>query len=155
MAISGTRTTGDGVSYKDCYVEVDLLGDGNWAAIDSWATDVNVSGEGVPTTSRRPFAGAPETFVGNKEPVTIDVTILFTQGSADPYRQIRARFEAADGPDMEVRWVPAGSGSGNVRFTSSGGKLIAAPAPSGSSEDNNGAVATFQIFASSVSMDTM
>jgi hypothetical protein len=38
MPISGSYSAGDAISFKDCFVEVDILYNASWADIDSWAT---------------------------------------------------------------------------------------------------------------------
>jgi hypothetical protein len=155
MAISGTYSANDAVSFKDCMVEVDLTAGGTFVPIDSWATEVSVSGEDVPTTEVYPFAGSAIVFAGNKSPVELQVTSVYTEGSTDPFQNIRDRFEAADGPIMDVRFVPAGSASGNFRFTTSGGKLTACPPPQGAGDASSAQVFTFVVRADSLGRDAI
>jgi hypothetical protein len=155
MAISGTYDTNDAVSFKDAMVEVDLTAGGTFVPIDSWATEVSVSGEDVPTAEAYPFAGSPIVFAGNKSPVEVTITVIYTEGSLDPFKNIRDRFEAADGPIIEVRFVPAGSASGNYRFTTSGGKLIACPPPQGAGDAASAQVFTFVVRADSLGRDAI
>ena len=155
MPISGTYSANDAVSFKDCLVEVDPLADTTWADIDSWATEVAVSGEDVPTTEIFPFEGTSIVFAGNKSPVEIQVTAVYTEGSTDPFQIIRDRFEAADGPIFDVRFTPAGSASGNFRFTTSGGKLTAAPPPQGAGDASSATVFTFVVRADSLARDAI
>lgn len=155
MAISGTYSAGDAVSYKDCFVEVDIQDDGTWADIDSWATEIQVSGEEVPTTETYPFEGSAIVFAGSKSPVRVDCTIVFTQGSTDPYKNIRDRFEAVDGAPFEIRFAPAGSAANNLMFTTSGGKLVAAPPPTGTGAADSATVVTFSVQADSLAVSTM
>lgn len=155
MAISGTYTSGDAISFKDCLVEVDITDAGTWADIDSWATEVTVSGEDVPTTQTYPFEGSAIVFAGNRSPVTVNVTCVYTQGTDDPFYNIRARFEAVAGAPFEVRWTPAGSGAGNRRFVTAGGKLTACPPPVGAGDASSATVFTFTVVADSLSQGTM
>ena len=155
MAISGTYAANDAVSFKDCMVEVDLTAGGTFVPIDSWSTEVTVSGEDVPTTEVYPFAGSSIVFAGNKSPVEVQVTSVYTEGSTDPFQNIRDRFEAADGPIIDVRFVPAGSASGNFRFTTSGGKLTACPPPQGAGDASSATVFTFVVRADSLGRDAI
>lgn len=155
MAISGTYAAGDAISFKDCLVEVDITDAGSWADIDSWATEVTVSGEDVPTTQTYPFEGSAIVFAGSKSPVTVSVTIVYTEGSTDPFFNIRTRFEAVDGAPFEVRFAPGGSVTGGLRFTTAGGKLTAAPPPVGAGDASSATVSTFVVQADSLSMDTI
>lgn len=155
MAISGTYQAGDAVSFKDCLVEVDLLGNATWADIDSWATEVSISGEDINTTETYPFEGTAIVFAGTKNSVEVQVTIVYTEGSDDPFYQIRTRFEAADAPDFDVRFAPAGSITGGRRFTTSGGKLVACPPPVGAGDASSATVVIFTVRADSLSMDAI
>ena len=150
MPISGTYTAGDAISFKDCLVEVDPLDSAVWADIDSWATEVTVSGEDVPTTQVYPFEGSAIVFAGNRSPVTVSVTCVYTEGSTDPFQIIRDRFEAVDGAPFEVRFTPAGSASGNFRFTTAGGKLTACPPPQGAGDASSVTTFTFVVTADSL-----
>ena len=155
MAISGTFTAGDAISYADAMVEVDLTAGGTFVPVDSWSTEVTVSGEDVPTTEVHPYAGSAIVFVGTKSSVEVSVTAVYTEGSTDPFQNIRDRFEAASGPAMNVRFVPAGSASGNFRFTTSGGKLTACPPATGAGDASSATVFTFVVRANSLARDAI
>ena len=155
MALSGTYAAGDAISFSDCLVEVDLIDDGSWADIDSWATEVTVSGEDVPTTETFPFEGSAIVFVGTKSTVEVSVTAVYTEGSTDPFGNIRDRFEAANGPAMEVRFSPGGSVTGGFRFSTAGGKLTACPPPVGSGDASSATVFTFVVRADSLARDAI
>ena len=155
MAISGAYVANDAISFKDCLVETDLVADGTWADIDSWSTEVAVSGEDVPTTQVYPFEGSAIVFAGNKSPVEVSVTSVYTEGSTDPFQNIRDAFEAGDGPTFDVRFIPGGSASGNFRFTTSGGKLTACPPPVGAGDASSATVFTFVVTADSLGRDAI
>lgn len=156
MPISGAYAAGDAISFKDCLVEVDLTPAApSWADIDSWATEVAVTGEDVPTTETYPFEGSAIVFAGVKSPVELAVTIVYTEGSTDPFMNIRDYFEANNGPPCNVRFTPAGSASGNFRYTTSGGKLIACPPPVGSGDARSATVVTFVVRADSLGRDAI
>jgi hypothetical protein len=153
--IDGAYTSGDAVSFKDCFVEVDVNDEADWSDIDSWATEIQVSGEDVPFTQTYPFEGGPIVFVGNKSPVTVNCTIVYTEGTDDPFHNIRARFESSPGAAFEIRFAPAGSGSGNKRFTTTGGKLVACPLPTGAGDAASATVCTFTVVADSIAQGFM
>lgn len=156
MAISGAYVANDAISFKDCFVEVDLTpASSSYADIDSWATEVSVSGEDVPTTEVYPFEGSAIVFAGNKSPVEVQVTAVYTEGSADPFQNIRDKFEAGDGPDVDVRFAPAGSSASNFKFTTSGGKLIACPPPQGAGDAASAQIFTFVVRADSLARGAM
>jgi hypothetical protein len=156
MAISGTYTAGDAISFGDCYVAVDLTpAASSYATIDSWSTEIQVSGEEVPTTQTYPFSGNAIVFTGVKGPAEVRCTIVYTQDTTDPYYAIRTLFASASGPACDIKFAPAGSGTGNLLFTTSGGKLISAPVPSGAGDANSPNVVTFVIRADGISMSIM
>jgi hypothetical protein len=155
MAITGTYSAGDAISFGDCVVEVDLVDDATWARIDSWATEISVTGEDIPRTETYPFTGSAIVFVGVKSPVEVSCTMVYTEGSTDPYQNLRDRFEGGNDLPCEIRWVPRGSASGYHRYTTSGGKLTACPPPQGAGDASSANVATFVITADSLGRDAI
>jgi hypothetical protein len=146
MAISGTYTAGDAVSFGDCLVEVELTGaDSAWADIDSWATEVSVNPGTVPIQDTYPFEGGAITFTGSRGSDEVTVTVVYTEGSTDPFQNIFDRFAASSGPDFGVRWVPASSASGNFRFEITTGKLIGCTLPQGGGDAATATVFTFTV----------
>lgn len=150
--ITGTFTAGDEVSFGDCAVWLDLNAENDYNLIDSWATEVTMSGEDIPTTQTYPFAGTAVGFTGVKGPATVNCTIIYTEATQDAYYQLRARFEGSDGPVCNIRWSPKGTAANNRNFTTVGGKLIACPPPTGAGDANTPNQVTFSIYANSVAM---
>lgn len=150
--ISGTYTAGDAVSFGDCYVELDLNGENDFNAIDSWSTEIATTGGEIPTNQTYPFAGSAIVFTGVKGPITINCTIVYTEGTADPYYNIRARYESGDNLPCDIRWRPKGSTVTNRLFTSVGGKLTNCPLPNGSGDAGSANVVTVTITADRVAM---
>lgn len=146
MAISGTYTAGDAISFGDCLVEVELTGaDSAWADIDSWATEVSVNPGTVPFQDTYPFEGSVITFAGSRGSDEVTVTVVYTEGSTDPFQNIFDRFASASGPDFGVRWVPSGSGAGNFRYEITTGKLIGCTLPQGGGDSATATVFTFTV----------
>ena len=146
MAISSTYSAGDAISFGDCLVEVELTGaDSAWADIDSWATEVAVNPGTVPFTDTYPFEGSAITFAGSRGSDEVTVTVVYTEGSTDPFINIYDRFASASGPTFGVRWVPQGSGTGNYRFEITAGKLIGCSLPQGGGDSATATVFTFTV----------
>lgn len=152
--ISGDFAAGDEVSFGDCAVWIDLNAESDFNLIDTWASEVSFTGEDIPTTQTYPFRGSAIGFTGVTGPATISITIVYTEGTDDAYHNIRTRFESASAPVCDVRWAPKGSASNNKNFTTSGGKLIACPPPTGAGDANTPNQVTFQVYANSVAMST-
>jgi hypothetical protein len=153
MPIAGTRVVGSGVSGGDSKVEIDLE-DGGFVAIDSWATRVNVSGGDIPFNEALPFTGGAEVFVGAKSSYNVEVEILYTEGSTDPYANLIDAYIAGNDIDLDVRWTPKGDGTGGFRYTTSGGKLISINFPQVAGDADAPNVITFTVQAGSIARDT-
>jgi len=146
MAISSTYVAGDAISFGDCLVMVELTGaDAAWADIDSWATEVSVTPGTVPFNDVYPFEGNAITFAGSRGSDEVTVTVVYTEGSTDPFVNIFDRFASASGPDFGVRWVPAGSGAGNYQFEITTGKLIGCTLPQGGGDAASATTFTFTV----------
>jgi len=144
MAISSTYQAGDAISFGDCVVEVELTGaDSAWARVDSWATEVSVNPGTVPFQDTYPFTGNAITFAGSRGSDEVTVTVVYTEGSTDPFSNIFDRFAASSGPTFGVRWVPAGSASGNYRYEITAGKLVGCTLPQGGGDSATATVFTF------------
>ena len=155
MAISGTYSAGDAISFGDCLVEVELTGaDSAWADIDSWATEVSVNPGTVPFQDTYPFEGSAITFAGSRGSDEVTVTVVYTEGSSDPFQNIFDRFASSSGPTFGVRWVPKGSASGNFRFEITAGKLIACSLPQGGGDSASATTFTFAV-QGAVARDTI
>ena len=155
MAVSGTYTAGDAISFGDCLVEVELTGaDAAWADIDSWATEVSVNPGTVPFQDTYPFEGSAITFAGSRGSDEVTVTVVYSEGSTDPFQNIFDRFAGASGPDFGVRWVPQGSASGNFRFEITAGKLIGCSLPQGGGDSATATVFPFTV-QGAVARDTI
>lgn len=154
MAISGTYTDGDAISIKDCEVEVDLTpATSAFANIDSWASDITVGEETVPTTETYTFTHTGAiVFAGNQSPIDVTVTSVFTQGTTDPYQNIKNQTLGAA---TDVRWSPNGGASGDLQFTTSGGKLVSRGLPQGAADGSTATVFPFTVRCSSVAMGTI
>ena len=153
MAISGARTVGDGISIGDCEVEVNLSGAG-YASIHSWATRVTVSGGEIPYSDVRPFDKGAEVYVGAKGSYTVEVEILYTEGSTDPYQNLWDAYEASNDVSCDLRWAPKGSGQGGFSFTTSGGKLTSVSLPQGSGDAEEPNLCVFTIQCGSIARGT-
>lgn len=152
MPIAGERVQGSAVSGVDALVEF-KLGNDEWAAVDSWATRVTVTGGDVPFSSRAPFKGAAEIFVGKRNPYEISVEILYTEGSTDPFAALWDAQEESTDIDLDVRWSPNGEDGGGFRFTSIGGKMGTVLPPDLDSESEEPTVMVVPVRAGAIERD--
>jgi hypothetical protein len=153
-AISSAYADGDAVNFSGCEVEVDLTPAASaYANIDSWSTDVTCDPRTVPTTEINTFTHPSAiVFTGKPAPMNVTVTIVFTQDSTDPFVNL---FNVTQGAAMDLRWGPAGAGSGGLAFTTTGGKFTSMGIPSGSADGSTASVVPFVVRAGGVSMGTI
>ena len=154
MAISGTRTTGDAVSFGDCYVGVDIGDTGTYAAVDSWSTEVTVSGGEIPFAETRAFTGSAEVTVGAKGTYTVEITFMYTETSNAPFQNLWDQYEANNDSDVDVQWSPKGAGAGGFEFSTAGGKLTNMTPPTGNAEATEPNLVTLTIQAGSIARGT-
>jgi hypothetical protein len=155
MAISGTYADGDAVSFNDCIVEVDLTpAASSWANIDSWATNVQVSGGAVPSTDSYTFTHTGAiTFVGNRAPYEVTIECVYTETATDPFTEINAAFNASPGVLFDARWVPGGTATTNQRYATSGGRLMMVSQPQGAADGSNAIVFEFMIKCAGITQE--
>ena len=154
MAISGTYADGDAININDCEVEVDLTpASSSYANIDSWATEIAVTDESVESTEVYPFTHTGAiVFTGNPNPVEVTTTVVYTEDTTDPYQNIKNQTLGAL---TDVRWSPNGGASGDLQFTTSGGRLISRGLPQGAGDGSTATQFPFMVKASSVGMGTI
>ena len=155
MAISGTYADGDAISFNDCIVEVDLTpSSSSWANIDSWATNITVSGGDTPSTDSYTFTHTGAiTFVGNRAPYDVTIECVYTEGTTDPFTAINAAYNTSPGVLFDVRWVPAGTATTNQRYATSGGRLMHVSQPQGAADGSNAIIFDFMVKCSSITQE--
>lgn len=149
MSISGVYADGDAINMADCEVEVDLTpATSAFANIDSWTSAIAATPETVNTTETYTFTHTgPIIFAGNPGPIDVTCTVVFTEGATDPYSNIKAQSLSAL---TDVRWGPAGAGSGGISFTTGGGRLVSRTLPQGAADGSTATTFDFTVRAGSV-----
>lgn len=156
MAISGSYAAGDEVVWAEANLDIDMGATGSFAEIESWATSVAQSGGEVPTANQPVLNGVRIISTGTPAPIVLTVTVVYTEGSTDPFNNIYTAYRAAsDDRKCDIRWSKKAATTGDNRFTTSGGKLTHCTLPV---PDANGAgTSTFQftVEASHVALATI
>lgn len=152
MAITGTFSAGNQVQFTDVEIDLDQLGTAStWNAVESWGTNLVVSGGDTPVTDFKTYT-TPVIFTGEKNPYQFVVTMLFTNTSTDPWQDIMDDYLAGT-DDYDIRYYPTGSStSGGQIITSSGGKLVDVGLPQRSANDANAVEFSITIRASSIAV---
>lgn len=154
MAITGTYSDGDAINFNDCEVEVDLTPSSSaYANIDSWTSEIAVTDEEVDTTETYTFTHTGAIiFTGNVKPQDVTCTVVYTEDTTDPYQNIKGHTMGAA---MDARWSPKGGSTGNLQFTTSGGKLVRRGYPQGAADGSTATTFPFTVRASSIAMGTI
>lgn len=154
MAISGTFSAGDEVTFNDVSIDIDQTpSSSDFKAVESWATNITVSGGDTPTTDFKTYT-TPMVFTGEINPYEVQVEFVYTEGANDPFIEIFDDYAASPGLAYDVRWSPSGGASGDVQYTTTGGKLVNVTLPQMSANDSGAVVTTITIRCSSITRGT-
>lgn len=154
MPISGTFDAGEEKTFNDVKIELDQIGTGiTFVNITTWATNVTVSGGDTPTTDFKTYT-TPVVFTGERNPWQVDVECVYTEGTTDPFIEIYDDYVAAPGLAQNLRWSPSGGASGQVNYTTTGGKLVAVSIPTQSANDSGAVVFSFSIRCAGITRST-
>lgn len=82
---------------------------------------------------------------GKKEPLNVKVSLVYTEGSTDPYNVVLGYFDATGGTKAQVRWSPKGGTTGNYQFTADSGVITEQAYPSGEPQDGKPIVCAFTL----------
>ncbi len=81
---------------------------------------------------------------GKREPLELNVNIVYTETAGESFELARAAFEAVGGAAY-VRYSPKGGSSGNFMFTSDAGVLTKLAYPPTNAEDAKPKVVSFSL----------
>lgn len=155
MAITGTRASGDAVTFKDCKVSIDQTpSSSSFIDVSTWGTNVTVSGGDVPINTVKTYAGDPIPLPGEQNTYRVEAMFVYTEGATDPFKEIYDDFSANPGLAYDLRWSPSGGASGDLQFTTTGGRMVNCTIPTESAEGGGPAVFTVIIEASGITLDT-
>lgn len=153
MAITGTRAVGDEVSFKDMEVELDQTpAASSWVAVESWATDVRVTGGDTNVGELVTYSGDPIVLTGERNPITVEIDFVYTESDTAPFKEIYDDYDADPGLRYDARWSPKGGALGDYQYTTSGGRLINCTLPQRPANDGQPAVFTAVIRCSTVTL---
>jgi len=153
MAITGAMVAADGISFTDPDIEIDQTpAASSFINVESWATDLTVSGGDVPITDFSTFV-VPLVFIGKQNPYTLVLQMAYTEAAVtNPFKDIFDDYIADPGKLYDLQWHPEGAATGNYIFTTTGGRLIDCSLPQGSSSGSDPTLFTITIQASSVAV---
>jgi len=127
--------TSDGISMIDCKLEYSVNGS-DWTDVSGYAASVDPGSHTRKTGLAYTFDG--DTAIirsGKREPIDLNMRVVYTEGSADPFRDLLAYHEA--GSQVYFRYSPKGGDSGEEQFTSDAGYMTDFPWPGGEAESGD------------------
>ena len=152
MGISGELADANLVTMDNAVVQVDLVGDGaSWNNIESWANEVQPTRGTIPTSTDPTLDGEQHLSTGAQEPSRVKVVALYDETATAPAPNLYPLL----GESVDVRWSKSGS-SGDIRYYTSGGKLVSCTPPGFSSKESGNTKIEFEIeTAGDIEQETM
>lgn len=150
MPITAPYAAGDEKSFENAVIEIDEDPNGtpDWNAVQSFIGDLSYDGGEVPTSPYKTVTNVV-VHVGEKDEVTITGEGLYTEATTGAFYNLRTFFEATPGGAREIRWSDSGT-IGDLRFTTSGGKLVNVGLPTPTPNNPGTKTFPFKIVASSI-----
>jgi len=144
------------VTLSDLKVEISTDGGTTWQNISGFSTRIDER-RGDRLVGKRWTADGnrPIILPGKEDAREITITVVYTEETNEPYEVLRAAMESGD--NVQVRWMPKGSSSGNSRFTTDAnyGIITKRPLPTGEVEGGIPIVCKFGITTAGVDKDTV
>lgn len=156
MPISGTRSDGDEISFNDAEVEIDEGGTGSFVNFESWVASVAAQAQTRDRGQLRLHDGNPVVSVSQLGAGEATVTVLYTEGTGDPFNNIYdAHMAGTLGSRIDIRYNKNGAIAGDNQFTTSGGKLTSCDPPSTNADDSTPTTITFTLAYAALTRTTI
>jgi len=138
------------ISAVDQKVEVSTNGS-SWTDISGAASIVTIEPQerGVGSAFTFDGDGALLTY-GKKQPVSITVTLVYSEGTGDAFEFVRAVHETVDGGAFYLRISPQGGAAGEAQYSTGSCKLASFQYPSGDASSADPIMTTFSCIASAI-----
>ena len=144
--------TTNAYTMKDAKVEVSSNGT-TYTDISGFANEVTVSGgERMSGEVYTVDGDTALVGIGKRQPVDIAVSVVYTEGTGDPFETLRAAYEA--GSTYYVRWSPRGGQTGEFQFTASG-PVTAFEYPDGEAGSGDPITVSFTVRAAGITKSTV
>ncbi len=127
--------------------KIEISGNGTtWTDISGWASKIEPD-EGQRSAGEVWTYNGDKAIIrsGKKQSMSIKVSIVYSEGSTDPFKTVLGYFDATGGSNAYVRWSPKGGATGNYQYTSDSGVVTNCVYPSGEPQDGNPVVVGFTL----------
>lgn len=138
------QTTG-GVSLRNAKIEFST-NSSDWVDVSGVTNKINPSGADRKSGEAWTADGDDAIVtVGKSEPVEVEVTVVYTETSTEGYLYMHGY--RANATPLRLRWAPKGASTGNYRYTTSTGYVIACLPPGGDVESGDPILGAFTVKA--------
>lgn len=116
----------------------------SWTDISGFANSLEPSGGNRQTGEMYTLSGDTAVITsGKREPIELEVKILYTEGGSDAFEVVRAAYEA--GTRGYLRWSPDTGAAGDFLFTSDSGPISEFAYPPAMAEEAGPVAISFKL----------
>jgi hypothetical protein len=116
---------------KNCKVEISTNGS-TWTDVGGFSNTIEVDGGDRETEGTSTFDGDTKIVTaGKRNPLTVKLKVVYTEGVSDPVEVARAAYENAT--PLYIRWSPKGGTTGNFQYYTDAGFVKNPVLPAGDS----------------------
>ena len=129
--MSGQQTN-DASNFTDASISVSINGNA-FVDICGEASSINVSGGDRDVSEFFTACGdTPIVLVGKRKKLSVKLKVAYTEGNADTFAIVKQAYENKK-MIFQLRWIPRGTATGNLRYTTDGtySFVTSHPYPSG------------------------
>lgn len=123
-----------GMTFRNCSVFL-TTNSASYTDVSGWGNEIKLSGGEREIAELRTFSGeTPFIAAGKRTPVEIELTLMYTEGSTDPFEVVRTAYETATPTPVYIRWSPRGLEStttGEFVYTTDAVYVTGMPYPQG------------------------
>ncbi len=124
----------------------------------TWTTDISGSTNSIEPGEQTRQSGFVMTHTGDtsliaggkREPLELNVNIVYTEQSTEAFEVVRGFFEATGGTNIYMRYSPKGGSATNSRFTSALGVITKLAYPPANAEDAKPKLVSFSLLTPSL-----
>jgi len=144
-----------GMSWNDSQVEYSLNGS-TWTDISGWENTLAVAGGDRAIGEFFTSDGdTPIITAGKRSALRVTVSVLYTEGTGDPFEAVRTEFQTAGGDPFYIRWSPGGGDSGDSRFATGAGEIESLAWPQGDAASGDALAIEFVVAVAEITKSTI
>ena len=128
----------------------------DWTDISGTASSVTPSGFARQSGESYTFDGDHAVIgAGKREPIELEVNIVYTELAGEGFALVWAEFDADDGDSLWVRYSPGGGDTGDAAYTSTTGVILTCLPPATEAAPGDPLMTSFTVKCASVDKSTL